>query len=121
VRATLAVRTTEQAEVVRLAFFDDRPRADIKRVLGIPLGTVESRLRLAMSRLRGLMEDDLLSAPPFDAILIAQAVGRLPALHAAVPAVHLSACPHCGGDLRRMEEIGGAHLAGLLLQPLIGV
>jgi RNA polymerase sigma-70 factor, ECF subfamily len=45
--------------VVRLAFFDNRPQADVKRVLGIPLGTVESRLRLAMSRLRGLMEDDL--------------------------------------------------------------
>jgi anti-sigma factor ChrR (cupin superfamily) len=59
--------------------------------------------------------------PPFDAILIAQAAARLPALHAAVPAVHLSVCPHCGGDLRRMGEIGGAHLAGLLLQPLIGV
>jgi RNA polymerase sigma-70 factor, ECF subfamily len=58
VRASLAVLTTEQAEGVRLAYFDDRPQADIKRVLGIPLGTVESRLRLAMSRLRGLMEDD---------------------------------------------------------------
>jgi putative transcriptional regulator len=50
---------------------------------------------------------------PFDAILIAQATGRLPALHAAVPAVHLSACPHCRGELRRMEEIGGALLAEL--------
>jgi hypothetical protein len=59
--------------------------------------------------------------PPFDAILIAQAAARLPALHPAVPALHLLACPHCGGDLRRMGEIGGAHLAGLLLQPLIGV
>jgi DNA-directed RNA polymerase specialized sigma24 family protein len=58
VRATLAVLTTEQAEGVRPAYFDDRPQADIKRVLGIPLGTVESRLRLAMSRLRGLMEGD---------------------------------------------------------------
>jgi RNA polymerase sigma-70 factor (ECF subfamily) len=45
--------------VVRLAFFDDRLQADSNRVPGIPLGTVKSRLRLAMSRLRGLMEDDL--------------------------------------------------------------
>jgi hypothetical protein len=36
-----------------------RPHADIERVLGIPLGTVKSRLRLAMSRLRAMLEDDL--------------------------------------------------------------
>jgi RNA polymerase sigma-70 factor (ECF subfamily) len=35
-----------------LSFFEDRPHADIERALGIPLGTVKSRLRLAMNRLR---------------------------------------------------------------------
>jgi RNA polymerase sigma-70 factor (ECF subfamily) len=59
VRAALAALPTEQADVIRLAFFDDRPHADIERVLGIPLGTVKSRLRLAMARLRGLLDDDL--------------------------------------------------------------
>jgi RNA polymerase sigma-70 factor (ECF subfamily) len=59
VRAALAALPQEQADVIRLAFFDDRPHADIERVLGIPLGTVKSRLRLAMSRLRGLLDDDL--------------------------------------------------------------
>jgi RNA polymerase sigma-70 factor, ECF subfamily len=59
VRAALAALPAEQADVVRLSFFDDRVHADIERVLGIPLGTVKSRLRLAMSRLRTLLEDDL--------------------------------------------------------------
>jgi RNA polymerase sigma-70 factor (ECF subfamily) len=59
VRAALATLPSEQADVVRLSFFDERPHADIERVLGIPLGTVKSRLRLAMSRLRTLLEDDL--------------------------------------------------------------
>jgi RNA polymerase sigma-70 factor, ECF subfamily len=59
VRAALAALPAEQADVIRLAFFDDRPHADIERVLGIPLGTVKSRLRLAMARLRGLLDDDL--------------------------------------------------------------
>jgi len=59
IRAALASLPAEQADVVRLSFFDDRPHADIERVLGIPLGTVKSRLRLAMSRLRALLEDDL--------------------------------------------------------------
>lgn len=58
VRAALAVLPAEQAEVIRLSFFDERPHADIERALGIPLGTVKSRLRLAMSRLRLLLEDE---------------------------------------------------------------
>ncbi len=51
-RDALIVLPPEQADVIRLAFFEDRPHADIERTLGIPLGTVKSRLRLAMKRLR---------------------------------------------------------------------
>jgi RNA polymerase sigma-70 factor (ECF subfamily) len=58
VRAALAALPAEQAEVVRLSFFDERRHADIERTLGIPLGTVKSRLRLAMSRLRLLLEGE---------------------------------------------------------------
>lgn len=47
----------EQVEVLRLSFFDERPHADIERALGIPLGTVKSRLRLGMMRLRKLLDD----------------------------------------------------------------
>ena len=43
--------------MVRLSFFDDRPHAEIERALGIPLGTVKSRLRLAMTRLRAMLDD----------------------------------------------------------------
>lgn len=57
VRAALASLPPEQAEVVRLSFFDDRPHAEIERALGIPLGTVKSRLRLAFARLRALLDD----------------------------------------------------------------
>jgi len=57
VREALERLPAEQAEVIRLSFFDDRPHADIERALGIPLGTVKSRLRLAMVRLRGLLDD----------------------------------------------------------------
>jgi RNA polymerase sigma-70 factor, ECF subfamily len=57
-RAALATLPSEQADVVRLSFFDERPHAEIERVLGIPLGTVKSRLRLAMMRLRHILEGD---------------------------------------------------------------
>ena len=59
VAMAIAELPAEQAAVIRLAFFDDRPHAEIERALGIPLGTVKSRLRLALSKLRGLLENDL--------------------------------------------------------------
>jgi putative transcriptional regulator len=55
---------------------------------------------------------------PSEATLIAQAAGHLPALHARVLAVHLSACPHCRGELHRLEEVGGELLAALPPAPL---
>jgi RNA polymerase sigma-70 factor, ECF subfamily len=57
VRAALRQLTADQADVVRLSFFEDRPHPEIARALNIPLGTVKSRLRLAMNRLRALVED----------------------------------------------------------------
>lgn len=57
VRAALASLPAEQAEVIRLAFYEDRPHAEIERALGIPLGTVKSRLRLAMGRLRARLAE----------------------------------------------------------------
>lgn len=57
VRAAMASLSPEQAAVVRAAFFLDQPHAEIERHLNIPLGTVKSRLRLAMSKLRTALED----------------------------------------------------------------
>jgi RNA polymerase sigma-70 factor (ECF subfamily) len=45
----------EQKEIVRLSFYEDKRQADIAAQLGLPLGTVKSRLRLALVRLRGLV------------------------------------------------------------------
>ncbi len=42
----------DQAQVVKLAFFADKAHSEIADELGLPLGTVKSRLRLAMGRLR---------------------------------------------------------------------
>lgn len=57
VRAALANLSPDQADVIRLSFFEERPQSEIAKVLDIPLGTVKSRVRLAMSRLRALVED----------------------------------------------------------------
>ena len=57
VRSALAELPADQMRVVELSFFEERAHADIAGILDIPLGTVKSRLRLAMNRLRSLLGD----------------------------------------------------------------
>ena len=57
VRHALLSLPAEQAEVIRLSFFSDKPHSEIAAELGLPLGTVKSRMRLAMGRLRDLLGD----------------------------------------------------------------
>lgn len=49
--------SAEQSRVIRLSFIEERPHPEIARILGIPLGTVKSRIRLAMNRLRDLLDE----------------------------------------------------------------
>jgi RNA polymerase sigma-70 factor (ECF subfamily) len=55
VRAALAELSEEQMRVVELSFYQEKAHAEIAQILQIPLGTVKSRLRLAMNRLRNLL------------------------------------------------------------------
>jgi RNA polymerase sigma-70 factor, ECF subfamily len=55
----LAGLSTEQRRVIELSFFADTPHAAIAKALQLPLGTVKSRIRLALVRLR-----DALGAEP---------------------------------------------------------
>jgi RNA polymerase sigma-70 factor (ECF subfamily) len=64
VRRALEALPAEQAELVRMAYFDDQSHGQshgqshraIAARTGLPLGTVKSRLRLALKRLRRLLE-----------------------------------------------------------------
>jgi len=58
VREALATLSREQATVLRLSFFSEKPHAEIARELGIPLGTVKSRVRLAMAKIRPFLENE---------------------------------------------------------------
>ncbi len=42
----------EQAEALRAAYFDDIPHSRISEMTGQPLGTIKSRIRLGLERLR---------------------------------------------------------------------
>lgn len=56
-REALKTLPEEQAEVVRLAYFEDLAHGAVAEATGLPLGTVKSRLRLAMARLRSAMQE----------------------------------------------------------------
>jgi RNA polymerase sigma-70 factor (ECF subfamily) len=56
VRAALSELSEEQMRVVELSFYEEKVHAEIAIILQIPLGTVKSRLRLAMNRLRNILD-----------------------------------------------------------------
>lgn len=55
VREAMKQLSAEQAHILRLSFFEEHPHAQIAQELGIPLGTVKSRVRLAVTHLRRLL------------------------------------------------------------------
>jgi RNA polymerase sigma-70 factor, ECF subfamily len=57
VRDALALLSEDQQRAIELSFFEEKAHAEIAQTLRIPLGTVKSRLRLAMNRLRVLLGD----------------------------------------------------------------
>jgi RNA polymerase sigma-70 factor (ECF subfamily) len=56
VREAMSQLSAEQAQVLRLSFYEELPHARIAHDLGIPLGTVKSRVRLAVNHLRRLLD-----------------------------------------------------------------
>lgn len=58
IRAALSGLSQDQVQVLRLSFFQDRPHSEIADALGLPLGTVKSRIRLALQRLRAALEGE---------------------------------------------------------------
>jgi len=57
VRAALDALPREQFKMVQLAFFEGLSHATIAARTNLPIGTVKSRLRLAFSRLRRVLQD----------------------------------------------------------------
>lgn len=58
VRAALRSLSKEQAEMIRQAFFEGKAHGVISADTALPLGTVKSRLRLALARLRRTLEEE---------------------------------------------------------------
>ena len=47
----------DQASVLRMAFLEDESHVTIAEKLGLPLGTVKSRIRLGLGKMRTLLEE----------------------------------------------------------------
>lgn len=52
VRKALTILPSEQREAIVLAYFDGYSQTEISVKLGIPLGTIKTRIRIAMMKLR---------------------------------------------------------------------
>jgi RNA polymerase sigma-70 factor (ECF subfamily) len=57
VRAALNTLPPDQREVIALSYLDGLSHGEIAARLGVPLGTVKSRMRIAYQRIRAALED----------------------------------------------------------------
>ncbi len=57
-RSRLKKLPAEQLEVIQKAFFEDKSHTEVADDLGVPLGTIKSRIRLALGRLRGMVDPE---------------------------------------------------------------
>ena len=58
VQAALALMPAEEREVIVLAYGDELTQSEIAERLGWPLGTVKTRTRRALARLRAALGDE---------------------------------------------------------------
>jgi len=57
VRGALEVLPADQLKVIELAYFGGLTHSEIAEALGMPLGTVKGRMRLAMEKIRALLAE----------------------------------------------------------------
>jgi RNA polymerase sigma-70 factor (ECF subfamily) len=62
IATVLAQLPEEQRTALRLAYFDGQTYVQVAHTLGIPEGTAKSRLRLALTKLRALLGEELRTA-----------------------------------------------------------
>jgi RNA polymerase sigma-70 factor (ECF subfamily) len=59
VRGAIGQLPGDQSKVIELAYFGGFSQSEIARMLGVPLGTVKGRMRLALEKIRGQLAEGL--------------------------------------------------------------
>jgi len=59
VRGALKLLPADQLKVIELAYFGGLTHSEISDMLGMPLGTVKGRMRLAMEKIRGTLAEGM--------------------------------------------------------------
>lgn len=58
VRGALAALSPEQREAIELAFFRGLTHVEVAEAMGVPLGTIKTRIRIGMRRMRDVLSID---------------------------------------------------------------
>lgn len=56
-RAAIDTLSPEQSQLLQKAFFEEMPHSEISTLTGLPLGTIKSRIRLGLARIRRDLSD----------------------------------------------------------------
>jgi RNA polymerase sigma-70 factor (ECF subfamily) len=64
VQSALIQLPQEQGQILQLAYFGGMSQAEIAQRAGLPIGTVKSRTRLGLDRLRRLLSDSIAAEAP---------------------------------------------------------
>ena len=120
VRKAMAQLSDEQMRVIELSFFEEKTHSEIAEHLQIPLGTVKSRSRLALARLRALLGRHVMTPDPHpsDIDLAAFAAGKLDETQRDEIVAHIRGCAPCRAFVSTIEHVGGIILDSLPPTPL---
>jgi len=103
VAGALAQLSEAQREVIELAYYSGLTETEIAERLELPPGTVRTRIRLALARLRG-GGDPPVSHEPFETLAALYAVGAPDGDDLAQFEAHLPSCAVCQAALREAED-----------------
>lgn len=56
IQKAMALLPPEQMTIIKMSFFEEKSHGEIAELLGVPLGTVKSRIRLAFGKIRAELE-----------------------------------------------------------------